>query len=114
MTILEDIKNHIEGSTVDDHFDPILVDYANMAFSVLWQLGIGPSQAPFKITLNGNETWEQFSTDKNLEQAKEIVFRRVQLAFDPPQNGNAMEASKEILKEMEWRANDYADYKDSF
>ena len=34
--------------------------------------------------------------------------------FDPPQNSNAMQASKDIMNEMEWRANVYADYKDSF
>lgn len=112
--ILNDIKMHVEGSTTDDHFDPLLVDYANVAFTNLFQMGVGPKDKPFKLTLSESSTWSDFSSDKNLESAKEYIYRYVQLLFDPPQNSNAMQATKDILAEAEWRANTYTDYKESF
>lgn len=114
MTILEDVKMHIEGSTIDNHFDPILVDYINATFMVLYQLGVGPQELPFKITINSDSEWSDFLDDNSIEGVKEYMYRRVQLMFDPPQNSNAMQAAKDIMTEMEWRINDYADYKDSF
>lgn len=112
--ILNDVKNHIEGSTVDSHFDGILVNYINTAFSILYQMGSGPRDKPFTIDVDGDYKWTDFTTDKSLEMVKEYVYRRVQLMFDPPQNSNAMEAAKDVMTEMEWRVNAYADYKDSF
>lgn len=112
--ILTDVKMHIEGSTVDDHFDPILVDYINTAFMVMYQMGVGPQNEPFKITTDSELTWEDFCNDNSLEGCKEYLYRRVQFMFDPPQNSNASQAAQDIMKEMEWRINDYADYKDTF
>lgn len=112
--ILQDVKMHIEGSTTDDHFDGVLVDYINASFMILWQLGIGPKDKPFSITKDDPKNWSDFSNDKNIEGAKEYLYRRVQLMFDPPQNSNAMQAAKDIMTEMEWRINDYADFTDSF
>lgn len=112
--ILEDVKMHIEGSTTDSHFDPVLVDYINTAFAILYQLGVGPTDKPFAISLESDTNWSEFGNDNAIEMAKEYVYRRVQMMFDPPQNSNAMQAAKDIMTEMEWRANAYADYKESF
>lgn len=112
--ILQDVKMHIEGSTTDDHFDGVLVDYINTAFSVLYQMGVGPKDHPFSITADSELKWTDFLNNSSLNIAKEYLYRRVQMMFDPPQNSNAMQASKDIMNEMEWRANVYADYKDSF
>lgn len=112
--ILEDVKVHIEGSTIDDHFDDVLVDYINTTFAILYQLGVGPGDKPFRITKESSFVWEDFLNDNSLEIAKEYVYRRVQMMFDPPQNSNVMQASKDLLTEMEWRVNAFADYKDTF
>lgn len=111
--ILDDVKMHVEGSLADNHFDSLLVSYTNTAFMVLWQLGVGPED-PFTITMASDKKWTDFLDDPSLELVKEYIYRRVQLLFDPPQNSNAMEASKNILEEMEWRIHDYANYKESF
>lgn len=105
---------HVEGSTTDTHFDSLLVDYINVAFEILYQIGVGPSGEPFKITLEEDTEWSDFMDDASVNQVKEYIYRRVQLMFDPPQNNNVLEASKDIMTEMEWRINAYADYKDSF
>jgi hypothetical protein len=112
--ILNDVKMHIEGSTVDDHFDGVLIDYINTTFMVLYQMGVGDQTKPFKISLNQKVKWTDFLDDNSLEGVKEYMYRRVQMMFDPPTSSNALEASKDILSEMEWRINAYADYKDSF
>lgn len=112
--ILNDVKMHIEGSTTDTHFDSLLVNYINTAFAILYQIGVGPTGEPFTIDENGDYEWEDFLDGPSLEMTKEYIYRRVQLMFDPPQNNNVMEASKDIMSEMEWRINAYSDYKDSF
>ncbi len=112
--ILNDVKMHIEGSTVDDHFDGVLVDYINVVFMVLYQMGVGDQTKPFKISLNQKVKWTDFLDDNSLEGVKEYMYRRVQMMFDPPTSSNAMEAAKDVMSEMEWRINAYADYKDSF
>ena len=77
-------------------------------------MGVGPKDHPFSITADSELKWTDFLNDSSLQIAKEYLYRRVQMMFDPPQNSNAMQASKDIMNEMEWRANVYADYKDSF
>lgn len=112
--ILNDVKMHIEGTTTDNHFDSLLINYINTAFEIVWQLGVGPRDKPFKTSLNSEDKWSDFMEGPHLEQTKEYIYRRVQMMFDPPQSSAAMDASKEIMNEMEWRINAYADYPDTY
>lgn len=114
-TILDDVKLHVEGSTVDDHFDSQLVDYMNAIFMVLYQIGVGPRDKPFVYDMGIGQTWDDFmSASPEREGTKTYLYKRVQMMFDPPTSSIAKEAADAIIREMEWRIFDYADYTSSF
>lgn len=84
-------------------FDDELIMDVNTAFSVLWQLGIGP-QTPFAIT-GETETWDDFlpSSSPELSLVKSYVYLKTRLAFDPPQSSSVLETVKTQITEYEWR-----------
>lgn len=103
-SILETTKYLLGIMPSDTSFDNILVVHINSVFSVLAQLGVGPTNG-FSIT-GGTEGWTDFLPEGNrLEIVKSYMAMKVRLAFDPPQNGTFMEALKQQIAEMEWRIN---------
>ena len=84
-------------------FDDELMMSINAAFSVLWQLGIGP-ETPFTVT-GETETWDDFlpstSPERNLVQS--YIYFKTRLAFDPPQSSSVLETIKATITEYEWR-----------
>ena len=72
-SILLTIK-HMLGGLVEDegHFNLDLVVLINSAFTKLWQLGVGPTDAPFKIEDDTAE-WSDFEYD-DIEMIKEWIF----------------------------------------
>ena len=111
-SILTSIKKLLNISEEYTHFDADVMMHINMAFMVLYQLGIGSE--PFKIT-DKTSTWSDFLGDAtDLEGVKTYIFLKVKLVFDPPQSSAAMEAIKENIAELEWRLNVTVDPKDTF
>lgn len=79
--------------------------HINTIFTILTQLGVGPSEG-FRITLDGHEKWTDFtSDDKVLESVKTYVYIRTRLIFDPPANSFLIEALERTARELEWRLN---------
>lgn len=93
------------GFENDEHFDQELIMHINTTFTILTQLGVGPSEG-FRITLGGQEQWSDFTNDdKVLESVKTYVYIRTRLIFDPPANSFLIEALERTARELEWRLN---------
>lgn len=107
-SILVSIKKLLGITEEYDYFDADVIMHINMAFMVLYQLGVGP-KTPFSIE-DASATWSDFMGDStDLAGVKTYVFLKVKLVFDPPQSSAAMEAIKQNIAELEWRLNVTAD-----
>lgn len=107
-SILVSIKKLLGITEEYDYFDADIIMHINMAFMVLYQLGVGP-KTPFTIE-DASATWSDFMGDStDLAGVKTYVFLKVKLVFDPPQSSAAMEAIKQNIAELEWRLNVTAD-----
>ena len=111
-SILTSIKKLLGIAEDYTHFDADVLMHINMAFMVLYQLGVG--NTPFRIT-DKSSTWSDFLGDAtDLEGVKTYIYLKVKLVFDPPQSSAAMEAIKQNIAELEWRLNVTVDPKTTF
>lgn len=112
-SILTSIKKLLGIAENYEFFDADVIMNINMAFMVLYQLGVGPSTA-FSIT-DKSATWSDFLGDAtDLEGVKTYIFLKVKRVFDPPQSSAAMEAIKQSIDELEWRLNAAVDPRETF
>lgn len=102
-SILLWVRGKLGPMTDVDVFDDEIMMSVNAAFSVLWQLGIGP-ETPFAIT-GETETWDDFlaSSAPELSLVKNYVYLKTRLSFDPPQSSSVLETIKNQITEYEWR-----------
>lgn len=102
-SILLSIKHLLGPGAEDKHFDPDLIMHINSVFSILTQLGVGPSGG-FSIT-SDSEVWSAFieKEPKKFSLVKSYMHLKVKLLFDPPLGAAAIESIKEQIKEFEWR-----------
>lgn len=102
-SILLSIKHLLGPGAEDKHFDPDLIMHINSVFSILTQLGVGPSGG-FSIT-GDSEVWSAFigREPKKFSLVKSYMHLKVKLLFDPPLGAAAIESIKEQIKEFEWR-----------
>lgn len=102
-SILETIAKLITGEEHGDYFNPDLIVAINTALAALTQLGVGASEG-FSIS-GKDETWGDFlGTDKRLSMVITYVNLKVKMIFDPPTSSAVLEATKELIQEMEWRS----------
>ena len=101
-SILTSIKKLLGITESYTHFDADLIIHINSVFSILLQLGVGPSTG---FAIQGeSETWNSFVADASkIELIKSYVGMKVKLLFDPPPTGPATEALNRIISEFEWR-----------
>ena len=112
-SILTSIKKLLGITEEYTHFDADVLMHINMAFMVLYQLGVGPS-TPFSIE-DASATWSDFLGDStDLAGVKTYIYQKVKLVFDPPQSSAAITALKESIAELEWRLNVAVDPKETF
>lgn len=112
-SILTSIKKLLGIAEEYEFFDADVIMNINMAFMVLYQLGVGPSTA-FSIE-DKTATWSDFLGDAtDLAGVKTYIFLKVKLVFDPPQSSAAMEAIKQNIAELEWRLNAAVDPRETF
>lgn len=109
-SILTSIKKLLGITAECTDFDPDIIMHINSVFMVLNQLGVGPSEG-FRIEDDSNE-WSDFIDDTEcLDAVKSYMHLKVKLLFDPPLNSSVMEATKQMINELEWRLNVQAESK---
>ena len=102
-SILNLTKKKIGLIPEDTSFDEDLIADINSVFSILYQLGVGPEPA-YSIT-GAENTWDEFTTDPNLNFVKDYMWMKVKLLFDEPQSSAAIESLNKKIAEFEWRLN---------
>lgn len=109
-SILESIKKMLGVLVEDTAFDPELISHINAAISDITQIAVGPDEG-FIIT-GYNETWSQLvSNVSQMSSAREYVFTKVRLNWDPPSNSFMCDALSKTKDESYWRLYMMADPK---
>lgn len=91
------------GLGTEQPFMTDLIVHINATISVLAQRGVGPREG-FSIT-GPDETWADWIGErKDIEMVKSLLYMRVRLAFDPPQNSFLVNSMEKTCEEYEWRA----------
>lgn len=90
-----------EGYTV---FDLDIITHINAAFSVINQIGIGPTEGFF---IEGEtEVWADLALPATqLNLVKTYILLKVRLLFDPPGTGFLIDVMTKQINEYEWRLN---------
>ena len=102
-SILNLTKKKLGLTEEDDSFDEDIISAINSVFSILYQLGVGPDPA---YAISGAEnTWDEFTTDPNLNFVKDYIWMKTKLLFDEPQSSSATESLNKKIAEFEWRLN---------
>lgn len=85
------------------HFDADIIMHVNSVFSILTQLGVGPSDG--FIIEDDSALWTEFMpTDPRLELVKSYMHLRVKLLFDSTTMSSAvMDSINRQISEFEWR-----------
>lgn len=103
-SILNTTKAQMSIQDSYEHFDKELIIFINSVFSILTQLGIGPSEG-YSIK-DQNDSWSDFLSDTpKLNMVKTYMYMKTRLMFDPPSSSIVSEAIKEQIKELEFRMN---------
>jgi hypothetical protein len=101
-SILTSVKKLLGLTEEYDAFDADIIMHINSVFTILTQLGIGPSDG-FMIE-DKNNKWSEFIEDMRLYQlVKSYVWLKVKLLFDPPMSSAVMECYKAQINEYECR-----------
>ena len=107
-SILTSIKKLLGITAEYTQFDTDLIIHINSVFSILTQLGVGPSTG-FSIH-DEYSVWTDFlPEDPRLEMVKTYVYLKVRLMFDPPDRSAVADAMKRQIDELEFRLNVAAD-----
>lgn len=104
-SILTSIKKLLGIAEEYDHFDSDLIMHINSVFSILTQIGVGPSEG-FTIS-DSYAVWSDFISEdnKNFEAVKSYIYLKVRILFDPPLSSAVMESMNRMISELEWRLN---------
>ena len=101
-SILVSIKKLLGITAEYTHFDADLIMHINSVFSILTQLGVGPSSG-FSIH-DEYAVWSDFlEEDPRLEMVKTYMHLKVKLMFDPPDRSAIADAVKRQIDELEFR-----------
>lgn len=112
-SILDNIKKLLGPSADNTDFDTDIIIHINTVFSILYQLGVGPTEG-FQIT-DASKVWTDFlPTGGKLEMVKTYVYLKTKLYFDPPMSSAAIDASNRQINELEWRINAAVDPSNTF
>ena len=106
--ILVSVKADLGIAEEYTHFDAQIIRHINSVFTILNQLGVGPSEG-FHIE-DELTTWTEFIENVGeLELVKSYMSLRVRLMFDPPLSGTVMESMNNQIREFEFRLNAASD-----
>ncbi len=103
-SILDSVKRAVGLDTTDEVFDGELIMYINLVFTILNQIGVGPTDS-YTIT-DSNDVWSDFSSDSSVVMlVKTYMYIKVRLLFDPPTSSFLATALQDQATEYEWRLN---------
>ena len=103
-SILNTIKKLLGIAEENTEFDLDIILHINSVFTILTQLGVGPSKG-FFIT-DGSATWSDFIPEGEMVEAvKSYMVCKVRMLFDPPTSSATMQALQNMCNELEWRLN---------
>lgn len=111
-SILDSIKKLIGIPSEVTEFDTDILIHINSVFSILTQLGVGPSSG-FSIEDSSAEWSDFIGDDARLSDVKSFVYLKTRLLFDPPASSAAMDAMNRMASELEWRINVSVDPKEA-
>ena len=98
-SVLTSIKKLLGIAEEYEHFDADLIMHINSVFSILTQLGVGPSKG-FMIE-DKNATWKDFISDESKYMlVKSYMHLKVKLLFDPPLSSAVLECYKTQISEL--------------
>lgn len=101
-SILTSIKKLLGIAEEYTHFDADLIMHINSVFSILTQIGVGPSEG-FSIQ-DASSVWNNFiPDDPRLSSVRTYIYLKVKLIFDPPLSSAVIESVKQNISELEWR-----------
>ena len=103
-SILDSIKKLLGIPSEATEFDTDILIHINSVFSILTQLGVGPSSG-FSIEDSSAEWPDFIGDDARLSDVKSFVYLKTRLLFDPPASSAAMDAMNRMASELEWRIN---------
>lgn len=103
-SILDSIKKLLGIPSEATEFDTDILIHINSVFSILTQLGVGPSSG-FSIEDSSAEWSDFIGDDARLSDVKSFVYLKTRLLFDPPASSAAMDAMNHMASELEWRIN---------
>ena len=111
-SILTSIKKLLGIAEDCEHFDTDIIMHINSVFTILTQIGVGPSEG-FSIS-DKFAIWTDFIPDMTkLQAVKSFMHLKVKLLFDPPTSSAVIEAMNRQASEFEWRLNVAAETKES-
>lgn len=111
-SILDSIKKLLGIPSEVTEFDTDILIHINSVFSILTQLGVGPSSG-FSIEDSSAEWSDFIGDDFRLSDVKSFVYLKTRLLFDPPASSAAMDAMNRMASELEWRINVSVDPKEA-
>ena len=111
-SILDSIKKLLGIPSEVTEFDTDILIHINSIFSILTQLGVGPSSG-FSIEDSSAEWSDFIGDDARLSDVKSFVYLKTRLLFDPPASSAAMDAMNRMASELEWRINVSVDPKEA-
>lgn len=107
-SILNTTKKLLGIAEENTEFDLDIILHINSVFTILTQLGVGPSDG-FFIT-DSSAAWTDFIPEgKMMEAVKSYVGGKVKLIFDSPTSSVTMQALQNMCNELEWRLNTLCD-----
>lgn len=104
-SILISVKKMLGIDKDNLEFDDEIIMHINSVFTILNQLGVGPSEGFF--IEDDSAEWTDFIPDiTKLHAVKTYIFQKVRIIFDPTSLGSASLAAYErTIQEFEWRLN---------
>ena len=101
-SILLSVKKMLGLTEEYDAFDLDIITHINSVFTILTQIGVGPSNG-FMIE-DKTAIWTNFIKDMSLYHlVKSYMVLKVRLLFDPPMSSAVLECYKTQVNEYEWR-----------
>ena len=101
-SILKSIKKLLGISEEETHFDTDIIMHINSVFSILGQMGVGPTKS-FSIQ-DDTAIWSNFiENDDDFNNVKTYVYLKVRMLFDPPVNSSVLSSMERMISEYEWR-----------